>query len=119
MRPADGEAFVLMLGSSSEFEVGFDVCEADRFGAFEQMRRDFSPRPVNTMMELELHNVRISVEERVRAGQKIYFVDIQIGALPKPPTITEVFHEAVDAILMSPDKRTNKAVFLDKVKRLW
>lgn len=120
-RLSDEESFVLMLGSSSKLTIGFDVSEADSLGTLEQMQDEFSPQPAGTLLELEYHSVRVNVEERVRLGQKIYFVDLNIQAYPKPSTITEVFQDTVDLFAqpMGPEKTANKAAIRDKVKRLW
>lgn len=120
-RPDDEESFVLMLGAMSEFEVGFDVSEAEAIGSLEEMQHEFSPQPAGTLMNLRYHNVRVIIEEQVRAGQKVYFVDLDIQAFPKPSTITEVVQDAVDLIAQpkGPERSANKAAFRDKVKRLW
>ena len=116
-RTSDQEAFVMMLGASSEFEVGIAVCEADALGPLTSMQKDFYPRPPGEFVDLEYHSVRVSVEEHVRADQKIYFVDLEINAFPKPPTAAEMLQGAVD-MFAGQDKGTAKADFRNKVKRL-
>lgn len=121
-RPFDGEVFALMIGSSSEFEVGFDVCEAVELGTFQQMQKAFHAKPPGQLMELEFHNVRVRVEERVRSGQKIYFLDMVIEAIPRAPTVTEMVEDAVDLFthpINSPQHDVSKAGLVSKVKRLW
>lgn len=77
----------------------------------------FSPGPFGDLVELELHNVRVNLEEQVRFDQKIYFVDIEIRGLPRAPTAKEIVQDAVD-IVASTHKRAAKAGLGDKMKRL-
>lgn len=120
-RTFDGESFVLMLGSTSEFEVGFDVWEGDQLGSLKQMEDDFSPRPPGEEVPLGFHKVRVKVQEDVRPGRKIYLVDLEVEPVGRPTRITEVLHDAVDRITnpMNNQTQTNKGGFRSKVKRLW
>ena len=115
-RSADHEAFILMLGAGSEFAIGVDICKADAVGPLAKMEKMFFPRQPGAYMDLAHHSVRVSVEEHVRADQKIYFVDLEIKGLPKLTTAAEVLQGAVD-IFAGPNKGTAKADFRDKVKR--
>lgn len=120
-RVFDQESFILMLGSSSEFDVGFGVCEGISIESIGELQREFNPRTAGTPMELEYHTVRISVEERVQSDQKIYLVDVEIEAIPKQHTIVEMLQDTVDIITqpLNSDQRTNKAAVREKFKRLW
>ena len=115
-RSSDQEAFVLMLGASSEFAIGVAVCEADALGPLTSMQKAFFPRQPGEYVNLEYHSVRVSVEERVRADQKVYFVDLEINALPKPPTAADMLQGAVD-VFAGPNKGAANADFRDKAKR--
>nr|POF03954.1 vegetative incompatibility protein het-e-1 [Quercus suber] len=116
-RTSDHEAFLLMLGTSSNFGVGVGVYEADVFGPVASLQNLFVPQRPGLHIDLEYHRVRITIEEHVRVDQKIYFVDIEINGLPKPPTAAELLQGAAD-VLASPRNSAVKVGFRDKVKRL-
>ena len=86
------------------------------------MQEVFFPQPAGTLMKLENHHVRVNVVEHVRANQKVYFVDVDITAFPKPSTVTEVLQDAFDLATRSALEVeggvTSKAIFRDTVKRL-
>ena len=115
-RLSDQETFVVTLGSSSETMVGATILEKHEYGSLESTVQTFSLKPPGAFRHLYYHSVRVSAEERVRAVQKIYFVDIEISARPKTPTRAEVVQGAVD-VFASPYRGAAKADFRDKVKR--
>nr|POF13260.1 vegetative incompatibility protein het-e-1 [Quercus suber] len=116
-RSSDQEAFVLMLGTSSQSAIGVAVHEASVLGPFASVQNDFVPHSPGKYVDLEYHRVRVTVEEHVRADHKIYFVDLEITGLPQAPTASEMLHGAVE-ILASSHKNEAKANFRDKVRRL-
>lgn len=121
----DGEGFVLMLGAYSDFSVGFcvgDIGATESLPAFKRLQDSFVPQPARVHMEVGLHTVRVSVEERVeesiRTHDKIYLVDIEIQARPKLPTIIRAIDDAIDAVA-NKDRRAVKATVRSKVKQFW
>lgn len=122
LRLHDNEAFILMLGSSSEFEVGFDVDEeALPSKTFQNLRLGFNPRPAGTVMKLKYHTVQVTVQEHVRGGNKFYSIDVDIQAFPKPSTFTEVIQDVVEYVAQptGPEKTENRAAIKDELKRPW
>lgn len=122
-RTFDDEGFVLMMGAHSDFSVGFSVSEiGDRTSllSYLTLQDNFVPQPAGTDMVLELHTVRVSVEERLEESMhthdKIYLVDIEIQARPKPPTFAQTIDDAFDAF--SGNRRAVKATVVDRVKRI-
>jgi hypothetical protein len=119
-RAADNESVVLMLGADSDFTVGFDVIGADSVRRHDTglLQKCFAPRPAGQFMELEHHKIRVTVEEHVRANQKIYFLDIEIRAIPTAPTAGELLDDAFDALVSSgPEKHAANVALHEKVKR--
>lgn len=120
-RMFDGEGFILMLGAHSDFSVGFCVYEigiAESLPSFKKLQENFVPQPAGTHMALDLHTVRITVEERVEeimhANDKIYLIGIEIQAKPQPPSIIQTIEDAVKG-----DRRAVKSSVRDRVKRMW
>ncbi|KAK3047990.1 hypothetical protein LTR09_010665 [Extremus antarcticus] len=121
-RSNDGESFVLMLGSITDFDVGFHILHADSLGTFAQMQQIFSPQPAYRNVELDFHMVCVNVEQRTSAGQKLYFVDLEIEAFPQPTTVAEVLQDAMELAtkpIFGADHRTQKAALKNKLKTLW
>ena len=139
-RRGDGEGFVLMLGAYSDFSVGFCVAEfdiAEPLPSFRKLQESFVPQPARANMVLDLHTVRVNVEERVeetmRSHDKIYLIDIEIQARPIPPTIMQIVDDAMDhvtgkirradgaaaGIATKKGKRGVRVAVPDKFKRLW
>ena len=116
VRLSDQEAFVIILGSSSETTVGAAIFEEYEYRSLESPVETFALDPAGAFRHLYYHSVRVSAEERVRAVHKIYFVDIEISGRPKTPTAAEVVQGAVE-MFASPNRGTAKADFRDKVKR--
>jgi hypothetical protein len=122
-RSYDGEGFVLMLGAHSDFSVGFCVGEIDATASltsFDKLQDRFAPQPARVHVALELHTVRVSVEERIEesmyAQDKIYFVDIEIQARPKPPTFVQAIDDAI-GVVVKRDKQASKASVRGWVKQ--
>ncbi|KAI7211857.1 hypothetical protein KC333_g7446 [Hortaea werneckii] len=103
----DGESFVLMLGTSSEFEVGFDVCEIPDDDS-KDLECLFNPQPAGRTMKLLHHTLRVKVEERVTAGMKLYFLDLELQALAIESTLARIFQDAIGS-LAQPTCPENKA----------
>ena len=87
MRPdRPGEQVAVMLGSSSDYDIGFDVCrsenhQGERNPQLEDYQNLFSPQPMGTAMEVTDLEVCVNARERVESGAKLYLIDIFIGQL--------------------------------------
>lgn len=79
----DGERLVILLGSTTEFGVGFEA--ASLFDIewldLEKFKKSFNPRALGTNIVLENHQVRVSAETRIIEGVKYYMVDIVVEAI--------------------------------------
>lgn len=92
----DGERLVILLGSTTEFEVGFEatsLCDIGYFD-FEKFQKSFNPRAPGTNIVLENHQVRVNATPRIDSRTKYYMVDIFVEAIyhhPRDPidVITE------------------------------
>lgn len=79
----DGERFVILLGSTTEFEVGFEAAPLFDMGSFdlEKFQKSFNPRASGMNIVLENHRVRVSAEPWIIEGMKYYMVDIAVEAI--------------------------------------
>ncbi|GAB1744079.1 hypothetical protein NU219Hw_g1112t2 [Hortaea werneckii] len=114
----DGESFVLMLGTSSEFEVGFGVCEVpDDDG--KNVECLFNPQPAGSTLRLLHHTLRVKVEERVSAGMKLYFLDLELQALAIESTLAKIFQDAIESLAQptSPENKASLAATRDKLRQ--
>ena len=111
-RPYDDEYFALMLGSITDFEVGFDIRKMDQLGSLEEMQTYFQPKPAGTPMVLKYHRVRVDVMERVAAGTKIYVIDIDIEIVATHPMAALV---DVGEVLTEPNVIENRRKMWHKI----
>lgn len=79
----DGERLVILLGSTTEFGVGFEAASLFDIECFdlEKFTKSFNPRALGTNIVLENHQVRVSAETRIIEGVKYYMVDIVVEAI--------------------------------------
>jgi hypothetical protein len=117
----DEEAFVIMLGASSDLDIGVTVTDTIAFEpgcTLSNIQSSFHPQPLGTFVELEYHSIRVSAQELVRVeyGQKIY-VDIEIKAFPKSPTATAILKGLIDSVVPGQGRGAARTDFIDMVKR--
>lgn len=90
----DSERLVILLGSTTEFEVGFEASSLFDMGSFEleNFQKSFNPRASGTNIVLENHRVRVSAEPWIIEGVKYYMVDIAVEAIyhSKPIDVVDV-----------------------------
>ena len=84
LRRSDGERLAILLGSRTDFEVGFSAASMSDDGSLEKLQRSFDPQAPGTDILLEDHKVRVNVEEQVHARGKYYMVDIMVEAVHAP-----------------------------------
>lgn len=79
----DGEILVILLGSTTEFGVGFEAASLSDIGCFElsKFQKSFNPRSLGTNIVLENHQVRVNAEPWIIEGVKYYLVDIVVEAI--------------------------------------
>ena len=82
VRTVDLQAFIIMFGSISDNEVGFDVCEAGEakeLPTLVDLQKFFKPKPANQPMDLERHRVQVKLNVQWQAGSKIHDVALIIN----------------------------------------
>ena len=77
----DGERLIVLLGSTTDFGIGFEVASASDIENYVELKESFNPQPPGNVMALKNHQVRVNAEPRVHAGVKYYMVDIVIEAI--------------------------------------
>ncbi|KAK5717551.1 hypothetical protein LTR17_015994 [Elasticomyces elasticus] len=115
-RRTDGEMLALLMGSITEYEVGFFVCDPttlDGQGGWDQgygvMQRDFAAGvcQAGEMWRLDCHHVNADARPHVHQGRKIYVVDINVKAYAKRRT-EDVAEKFLDALADSPVQKFGK-----------
>ena len=105
----DGERLVILLGSTTEFGVGFEAAslfDIERFD-LEKFQKSFNPRALGTNIVLENHQVRVSAETRIIEGVKYYMVDIIVEAIYHSTNPINV----IDVITETPSRDLKKFRF--------
>lgn len=79
----DGEKFVILLGSTTEFGVGFEAASLFDIESFdlEKFKKSFNPQALGTSIVLENHRVDVNAETWIIEGVKYYLVDIVVKAI--------------------------------------
>jgi len=86
----DGDKLVVMLGSTMDFGVGFDVIVKSGNETLEELQNLFNPRPSGTNIVLENDQVRVHTEPRIYSGIKYYMVDIVLETLYRPNQLDKI-----------------------------
>lgn len=83
-----GGKFVILLGSTTELGVGFDVVPLSNIENVEELRSSFIPRAAGTRMILGNHQVQVNAEPQRITAKRCFMVDIFIQAISvsKDPT---------------------------------
>ena len=84
----DKTRLLIMLGSSSGFQVAFDALDLwdsdiapEDLDSLETLKDYFVPKTLGTYVKLDNHRVRVSAEPRVHSAMKYYMVDLQVEAI--------------------------------------
>lgn len=85
MERLDRERLVILLGSSTDFEIGFDVASMSNVDDFEELQKSFNPKAPGIKMKLEKHQVRVNADSRIHAGAKYYMIDIVVEPIHPAP----------------------------------
>lgn len=101
----DGEKLVILLGSTTDFEVGFEVASTSNFEDWEELQRSFNPQAPGTNMVSENHRVRVNVEPQIHEGVKYYMVDLVVQALYHAPNPIDVIREMIPGVQSHSDER--------------
>ena len=109
----DDERLAILLGSRTDFGVGFAAASMSDVGSLEELQKSFNPQAPGTDVVLGGHKVRVDVEERVHQGAKYYMVDIIVEALFHSPNPIDVVRGMIPGLLgvqSQPDERRPVAV---------
>ena len=78
---SDGERLVILLGSTTDLGVGFQVASIRAITDYEQLKSSFRPQEAGTTMVLRDHEVCVSFDPQIHHGVKYYMVDIFVKAI--------------------------------------
>lgn len=76
-----GKKFVILLGSTTELGVGFDVVPLSNIENVEELRSSFIPRAAGTRMILGNHQGQVNAEPQRITAKRYFMVDIFIQAI--------------------------------------
>jgi Heterokaryon incompatibility protein (HET) len=79
----DGQRLIIMFGSRTGFEVGFDVAAKSSIIS-KELQNSFSPHAAGVWMFLEHHQVRAETEVQIHSGVKYYLVDFFVEPVYRP-----------------------------------
>ena len=96
---SDGERLGILLGSRTDFEVGFEAASMSDVGSLEELQRSFDPQAPGTDLLLKDHKVRVNVEEQVHRSAKYYMVDITVEAVLHAPNAMDVVRGVIPGLL--------------------
>lgn len=105
----DGERLVILLGSTTDFAVGFQVLALSNIDSPEELQRAFNPQVPGTNLALENHQVRVNADPRVYAGVKCYMVDIVVEGLYHERNPIEMIKEILPVLQGQPNGRPPNA----------
>ncbi|MCJ1458501.1 hypothetical protein MMC28_008874 [Mycoblastus sanguinarius] len=94
----DGERLVILLGSTTDFGVGFEVASMFDIENFEKLQKSFNPQTPGTNMVLKDHQVRINTHPRIHGRVKYYMVDIVVEAIYHAPNPIDVIREIIPGL---------------------
>ncbi len=102
---SDDKRLTILLGSRTDFGVGFEAAPNRDIGNLEELQRSFKPQAPGTDVVLEDHKVCVNVEPQVHGGAKYYMVDIIVEALFPPPNPLDVIREVIPGLQSQTDER--------------
>lgn len=106
----DGERLVILLGSTTDFGVGFDIASMPDVENLEELQSSFNPRAPGTNMALKSHQVRVNAHPQIHDGAKYYMVDIVVEALYQAPNPIDMIKEIIPGLQSQSDERPPNAI---------
>lgn len=94
----DDEKLVIMLGSTADFGVGFEVASMSDDTNLKEMQDSFRPQAPGSHMVVRNHQVRVSVDPQIHNGNKYYMVDIDVEAIYHAPNTIDVIKEIIPGL---------------------
>lgn len=92
------ERLVIMLGSTAEFGVGFDIASMLDIESLEELQSLFNPQMPGTNMVLKNHQVRVNADPQIHHGAKYYMEDIVVEALYPAPNPIGMIREIIPGL---------------------
>lgn len=71
-----GTGILVMLGSDSQFGVGFSAIQTDYNLGFDQVRQEYKPNALGTWVQLKHHMVLVTAQLRISNSVKYFMIDI-------------------------------------------
>ena len=91
----DGKRLVILLGSTTDFGVGFQVPSISDITDYEELKRSFRPQKAGTPVVMKYHEVRVTFDPQIHHGVKYYMVDIFVEAIYPPANPIEVIRDTI------------------------
>ena len=79
-----GKRFVVLLGSTTEFDVGFSAAPMQNLESVEELHRAYEPQRMGSAVTFEDFWIRVDIETNIFSQAKYYMVDISIGNISEP-----------------------------------
>ena len=106
----DNEKLIIMLGSTTDFGVGFEVASMSDDSDLKELQESFRPQAPGTHMVMRNHQVRVSVDPQIHNGNKYYMVDIDVEAIYHAPNPIDVIREIIPGLQSQSDGRPPNAI---------
>ena len=81
IKPKEGEKFAILLGSTKDFKLGFDITSASDVQDFKALDRSFEPQKVGTFRWLNGFQIRVDANAEASEKFKVYKIKISIDKL--------------------------------------
>ena len=106
----DDENLVIMLGSTTDFGVGFEVASMSDDTNLEELQESFRPQAPGTHTVMRNHQVRVSVAPQIHNGNKYCMVDIDVEAIYHAQNPIDVIREIIPRPQSQSDGRPPSAI---------
>ena len=98
------EAFVIMLGSSGGYQVGFcgvgcDTAYLENNEPTRELEAMFEPIAMGSRLTIGYHSIRVTAEPLIVGGAKYYMIDVRVEAIERPPDLLDAILDKVDDIV--------------------
>ena len=91
----DHERLAILLGSTSDFGVGFQAIPMSDDQVLDDVHAPFRPQPPEKLMHLPDHRVRVSAHPQIHNGAKYYMVNLEVEAIYHAPNPLNIIRELI------------------------
>lgn len=114
----DGERLYILLGSTRDFGVGFNVASISDIDRVEEVQESFRPRAPGTLMVLRDHQVRLNADPQIHSGAKYYMIDITVEPIYHPRNPIDVVSDFIPEPQSQLDEHPSNALKrrIEKIK---